>query len=331
MTDPTTPPLESTPVDPEYRRFQVRRFKGLPGVRHALQYAVLWPFLTSANLLPIRVLQHLGSGLGFLLYYLARRDRRISLYQLALVFPELEPAQRKRLARRSFQSMGITLLEARAFHRIRNQTARWLRIEGEAELREAYAKGRGVVLITCHVANWEMLTVAFPHLKIRAQAMGARINNPWVNKLVHGYRQSEYVKAIQRGSASSPRQLLQCLKNGEVLFLAIDQDLASQGVFVNFFGIPAHTPRVAAALALRHGVPVVTGFDRRLPDGTHLLRFEPIPTPDSPPKDDGAIRQLTQVYTDAIEAHIRANPEQWIWNHRRWKRRPPESSQGSAG
>ncbi|MCH7476626.1 MAG: lysophospholipid acyltransferase family protein [SAR324 cluster bacterium] len=331
MTDPTTPPLGSEPIDPEYGRFRVWRFKGLPAVRHAVQYAVLWPILASANLLPIRVLQHLGSGLGFLLYYLARRDRRISLYQLALVFPELEPAQRKRLARRSFQSMGITLLEALAIHRIRRQTARWLRIEGEAELREAYAKGRGVVLITCHVANWEMLTVAFPHLKIRAQAMGARIANPWVNDLVIRYRQSEYVKAFQRGSAGSPRQLLQCLRNGEALFLVIDHDIPTNGVFVNFFGIPAHTPRVAAALALRHGVPVVTGFDRRLPDGTHLLRFEPIPTPDSPPKDDGAIRQLTQVYTDAIEAHIRANPEQWTWNHRRWKRRPPESSQGSAG
>ena len=189
--------------------------------------------------------------------------------------------------------MGITLLEALAIHRIRRQTERWLRIEGEAELREAYAKGRGVVLIACHVANWEMLTVAFPHLKIRAQAMGARVANPWVNELVHRIRQSEYVKALERGSSSSPRQLLQCLKNGELLILVIDQDLASQGVFVNFFGIPAHTPRVAAALALRHGVPAVTGFDRRLPDGTHVLRFEAIPTPGSLPKDDESIRRLT--------------------------------------
>ena len=331
MTDPTTPPLGSEPIEPEYGRFRVSRFKGLTAVRHAVQYAMLWPILASANLFPIRVLQRLGSGLGFLLYYLAGRDRKISLYQLALVFPELEPAQRKRLARRNFQSMGITLLEALAIHRIRRQTARWLRIEGEAELREAYAKGRGVVLVTCHVANWEMLTVAFPHLKIRAQAMGARIANPWINALVIRYRQSEYVKALQRGSAGSPRQLLQCLKNGEVLFLAIDQDLASQGVFVNFFGIPAHTPRVAAALALRHGIPVVTGFDRRLPDGTHVLRFEAIPTPGSLPRDDESIRQLTQVYTDAIEAHIRANPEQWSWNHRRWKRRPPEGTPTIAG
>ena len=100
---------------------------------------------------------------------------------------------------------------------------------------------------------------------------------------------------------------------------------------MNFFGIPAHTPRIAAALALRHGVPVVTGFDRRLPDGTHVLRFEAIPTPGSLPKDDESIRRLTQVSTDAIEAHIRANPEQWSWNHRRWKRRPPEGNPMIAG
>ena len=167
-----------------------------------------------------------------------------------------------------------------------------------------------------------MLSVAFDRLRIPAQAVARTIVNTRLNALILDHRQSDYLRIVQRGSKNSARQLLQCLKNRDVLLLVIDHDVEVPSVFVEFFGIPANTPRVAASLALRLGVPVVSGFDRRQPDGSHLIRFKRIPAPGELENNEDGVRRFTQLFSDAMEAHIRECPEQWTWNHRRWKRRP---------
>jgi KDO2-lipid IV(A) lauroyltransferase len=307
---------------PEYSHFARLKFKPFQALRRELQYWVVWAFFVVATRLPVAASQRIGRWLGSLLFPLVRRDRAICEYQLELVFPELDAKARRELAVRSFRNLGMTLMETLAIPRIRREAERWVQLEGVESIRAAYEEGRGVILITGHMANWELLAVAFEQMKIPAQAVARSIVNPRLNELVTRHRQSDYLQVVQRGSRQSPRQLLTCLKQGQVLLVVIDHDTNVSGVFVDFFGRPANTPRVAAGLALRMGVPVVSAFGRRREDGSHLFHFQRIRVPKGLGDDTDGIRRLTQLFSDAMESHIRECPEQWTWNHRRWKRRP---------
>jgi len=312
-----------TPPAPDYTGLSARRSKRWQPLRHALEYALVRAILALAAWIPVRTCQRLGSAMGAALYSLPSSHRRIAEVQLALAFPELDAAARRRLGRTCFRHLGMTAWEALALPRLRREARRWIRLEGEEVLRAAYAEGRGVVLLTGHVGNWELLSIVFDLVALPARAVVRTLVNRRVSDLLVRHRNATHLGVIQRGAPDAPRQLLACLKGGEALVLAIDQDIRGQGVFADFFGVPANTPRVAASLALRLGAPVVTAFDARGPDGVHTFRFERLPPPPGISDDAAGVRAFTQTFNDAIERHVRAHPEQWAWNHRRWKRRPP--------
>ncbi|MCZ6646183.1 MAG: lysophospholipid acyltransferase family protein [SAR324 cluster bacterium] len=309
---------------PEYSRFSRLKVKPFQALRRELQYRVVWLFQILAGILSVSASQRMGRWTGRLLYPLVWREREICDYQLQLAFPDLDQAGRRRLALASFENLGMTLWENLATPRIRKQLEGWLHVENEQALREAHAEGKGVILITGHIGNWELVCRAADLLRLPLHVVVRGIVNTRLNDFVVRNRLSEFVQVVERGTAQTARQLLKCLKQGDVLVVAIDHDVDVSSVFVDFFGIPANTPRVAASLALRNGVPVVAGFDRRRTDGSHQFSFKRLPPPKNAGNDAEGVRRYTQFMIDAIEAHIRACPEQWTWNHRRWKRRPGE-------
>jgi Kdo2-lipid IVA lauroyltransferase/acyltransferase len=282
-----------------------------------------------AGRLSLQRLQALGRVLGRLVFRLSARYRRLARQQLAMALPELPEAERERIARLCMQNQGMTLLETVALPRLRREGAPWLRLEGAPAFAAAHALGRGVVLVTAHAANWELLPIALERLHIRAMAVASTLTNPRLNRLIGEIRRFEYMDVAERGSETSPRQLLSCLKRGDALVMVNDVDIEAQGVFVDFFGVPANTPRAPASLALKLGAPLLTYFDTRQPDGSHVLRFSEVPVTEAIRQAPDPVRALTQAISALTEAHIRAHPEQWMWNHRRWKRRPPEEPTGA--
>lgn len=321
--------MSKAPTAESYKPFSIRRSKRLQPLRRGLELALVRAGLAAAERLPLPALQRLGAALGALSYYLAAKKRGVCLYQLGMALPGLDRAARRRLARRVFRHAGTTVCEALALPRIRREGERWVALENEQALRDAHARGRGVMLVTAHAGNWELLPVALARLDIKAVAVARSLPNPRVNALVLGLRRTPHLEIAERGSEASPRRLLNCLRRGEALVMVNDQDINAQGVFVDFFGIPAHTPRAPASLALKRDAPVVTYFDVRRPDGTHVLRFDEIPVTDAIRGAPDPVQALTQAISTATEAHIRAHPEQWAWSHRRWKRRPPGESSPS--
>jgi len=307
---------------PEYGSFRYPRVVVSKALRRYVQFLIVRSLLALASFLPVRLAQKLGWLLGTLVYPFSKRERGICLYQLELAFPDMSDGERKSLTRRCFQHLGVTLFEVLLVPRIRRNAKKWIRIEGEDVLREAYSEGRGVLLVTGHIGNWELFSAVFQELEIPAQAMVRDIVNKRVSNLLLKHRASPFLKPLVRGSKESPRQLLSCLREGQVLIVAIDQDIESEGVYVDFFGIEAHTPRVAAVLANRLKTPLVTGFDHRKPDGTHVFRFEKVDLSIDQIEHPDHLRNITQILTTKIEEHVRKFPEQWSWNHRRWKRRP---------
>lgn len=316
---------EPTPI-PDYKGFGNLASNRLKPFRHRLVYWTARCLVVASRMMTISMLQRTGRGLGTLMHLFSGKFRRLCLLQLEMALPERPLEERKRIGRDCLRHQGMTVMETLALARIRRHGERWVATEGEEALLEAYQEGRGVLLVTAHTGNWELLPIVLARHGIRALAMVTEMTNPYLKKLTASIRHFELLEIAERGTTESPRKLLRYLKRGDALIMANDVDIETNGVFVDFFGIQANTPRATGSLALRLKAPVVTYFDRRLPDGTHCIRFERVAVTPQIQTAKDPVQALTQEITARIEAHIRQWPEQWVWNHRRWRRRPPSEA-----
>jgi KDO2-lipid IV(A) lauroyltransferase len=265
-----------------------------------------------------RACQWLGRKLGTLGWWLSRRDRRRTLDHLDAAFPELAAAERRRLGRLCFRHLGATLAEC--LHLLRHDAAtvaRWVAVEGWEHVEAARTAGRPILVLTGHCGNWELLAATINSRGLGMAVVARSLDEPALQRLLAGLRQRFGTPTIERGSDGAARALLTQLRRGGAIGMLIDQDTKVDGVWVPFFGQPAFTPVGAAKIALRQETVTIPTFIERLADGRHLARFlPPLELPDD-------LTQATARMTAAIEAQIRHRPEQWVWMHRRWRRKPP--------
>lgn len=228
----------------------------------------------------------------------------------------------RRTLRDHARHLGFLLGEALWLaHASPSQVLRRTRFVGMEHLRGALAEGRGVVLVTGHCGNWEWMNLAIQAAGFPMTAAGRRLRDPRFDRFITKLRTRFGGEAVARGEGAG-QALLRALHRGRVVGLLIDQDVAVPGVFVRFFGEPAWTPTGAAFLALRRGCPIVVGFARRLPDGDMEIAFQPAIVPEGDHRREEAVATLTARLTARIEEHIRSCPEQWVWFHQRWRRKP---------
>jgi KDO2-lipid IV(A) lauroyltransferase len=147
----------------------------------------------------------------------------------------------------------------------------------------------------------------------------ARQRNRLVDNLINSYRLSVNVNPIPVGV--STKSILRILRGGGVVGILADQNSRGKGVFVNFMGRPASTPRGPAAIALRMKIPALMVFDIRC-GSRHRILFEELDIPTDLRDDEEGIILFTQAYTEVLERYIRHYPDHWFWMHRRWKTRP---------
>jgi KDO2-lipid IV(A) lauroyltransferase len=264
-----------------------------------------------------REAQRLGRALGSLAWRAARRDRRRTLEHLAIAFPELDPAARASLGRASFRHFGVMLAECLWLgERDAAEVERRVRIEGWETVDAARAAGRPILIVTGHCGNWELLAAALNVRGLGMSVVARELVEPGLQQSLLALRSRFGTRTIVRGVPGAARELLQVLRGGGALGLLIDQDTQVEGVFVDFFGRPAWTPVGAAEIALRFDAAVLPTFIERASDGSHRALIAPaLPLPTDPVS-------ATQAMSATIEAQIRRVPEQWVWMHRRWRRRP---------
>lgn len=294
-------------------------------LRRSFRAVALAPFLRLLRWffgrLPWALCQRLGAGLGVWVWRISARDRKRAVDHLGLAFPALSPAERTDLGRRSFQHLGRSLFELlHIWGRDPSRASGYVEVVGFEEIERIRATGKPIVVLTGHCGNWELISCANHSHGLGLAAMTRGMDEEGLQQLTVDLRAHLGSEAIARGSKSSSRQMLKTLRRGGALAMLIDQDIKTDGVWVPFFGKLAHTPTVAANLAHRLGAEVVPAFSERLEDGKHRVTFHP--ALDLP--EDSV--EATAVMTGAIEAQIRRRPEQWVWMHRRWRRRPPGES-----
>jgi len=280
--------------------------------------------------LPLPVAQALGRGMGLAAYGLLRAQRRLTEEHLRLAWgSDLAPDQRRRIARRVFVNLGQTAMEWMLLPRFSTEVLRRLvRSEGVEHLRDALAKGRGVILVTAHFGNWEVIPFYLRSLGFEGSVLARRLRYPEYESFLIDLRRSRGVSTVARGS-SSLKEITRLLRANQIVGMLPDQDVDSlDGIFVNFLGRPAYTPIGPAALSLMTGAPIVPCFLAR--EGRRFCLFiEPALEALPSATRTEAMTKLTQAWSGIVESYIRRYPDHWVWMHRRWKTKPAQVAEGS--
>ncbi len=265
---------------------------------------------------PRRVSRTLAAFYASLLDRALPRLRRTAMRNLDLAgYAERD---RKRIAGGAFASIA-RLLEA--FARFpdmnRQNISDWICYDGFEHFEAARARGKGVLFATAHLGNWELSAFAHALLAAPLGIVVRPLDNPRIDALVERRRTLSGNHVIQKADAA--RAILRALAAGEAVGVLIDQNSsASEGVFVDFFGVKACANAAFARIAARTGAAVVPGFalwDER--SGRYTLRFY------QEVEMTGDAAADTQRLHSVLESVIRQYPDQWLWIHRRWKTRPP--------
>jgi KDO2-lipid IV(A) lauroyltransferase len=293
-------------------------------MRFRLEYALVWCVVKGIGLLPRPIARALGIALGQLVYLLHSKLRRVGLRNLTLAFPDLPNSQRKRILRGVFTSLGRQLAEVCLFPRYtRDNVSEVVIYDGFENFDRAFACGKGVLFLTAHLGGWELSAFAHSLYGHPLSFLMRSLDNPYLDRMMRDYRTLHGNQTIDKDDPT--RGLLRALKAGKVVGFLMDTNMTPpQGIFANYFGIPACTASGLARMALRTDAPVVPGFtlwDPRL--RKYKLRFDPALTLIRTGDQEADIAANTQLFTKVIEDFVRRYPDQWLWVHRRWKTRPP--------
>ena len=273
--------------------------------------------------LPLPVLRALGRGLGIGGFYAMRRYRVVALDNLRRAFgSEWSEEQIQATARESFRNLGVTLVEflLRQPRITPEEVLAEVEFAGKEHYAAAFARGKGILLITAHYGNWEMMGPRLAREGYQVNAISRVADDPGTEQMIESIRTRCGTKQIPRQKAA--REGLAALRRNEILAILLDQNTAEGGVFVPFFGHPASTATGPAVFALKTGAALVPTFCLRNPDGTHtMIAREPI-YPESTGDRAEDILRLTAELTLSIEEQIRSRPDLWFWLHNRWKLQP---------
>ncbi|MEO8592266.1 MAG: lysophospholipid acyltransferase family protein [Candidatus Solibacter sp.] len=286
--------------------------------RHALEYGVTLIALKSLEWSPRPVAFGLAGLYARLLDRAIPRLRRVARLNLALALPEDTPQRHAQIVDGVFRSIARMLVTFAKFPSIRKgYLGRWIRMEGGEHFDRARDEGRGVLVATAHLGNWELSAFAHALLTAPMNVVVRPLDNPWLDALVEHRRALTGNRPI--GKKNFARGILKALADNQAVGILIDQNAGlDDGVFVNFFGVPASAGTGFAKFAKHSGATVIPGFALwSEPEQRYILRFYP-PVPMT-----GDITLDTQALQSKLEDVIREHPDQWLWVHRRWKTRPP--------
>jgi KDO2-lipid IV(A) lauroyltransferase len=279
-------------------------------VKNDLLYGLMRVGFSAARVLPMRgPLRLLGCVAPHIFLGPARRARR----QLREVLPDLDAVK---VTRRMFVHFAESLWELSRLHR----SVPELDSEARRTLDAALAEGKGAVLISGHIGNWELMGQAIAAAGYPIATIAKPSYDPRVTEWLEKWRTAHGLQVVWRDEGNAGKTILRVLRQNGLMGFLIDQNTRTAGDYVPFFGRPAFTPTMPVAIALRTGAPIIFCWHHRR-QKQHNLTFERIhyaPTGDT--KHD--VSALTAMLNARLESAIRMVPEQWVWLHSRWGRVP---------
>ncbi|MDD5120089.1 MAG: lysophospholipid acyltransferase family protein [Candidatus Omnitrophica bacterium] len=267
--------------------------------------------------LPLKLVYAIAVILADLHYVFAFRDRRFVKNNLRVIFPQEENRVLRRISRRVFRNFAKYLVDFFRFDKLDlGYINKKVKLENLHYFDDAIAKGKGVIVLTAHLGNWELGGVVIALLGYPFWAVALPHKNKKVNDFFDARRNGKGVKVIAMGKAV--RSCISEIRKNHMVALVGDRDFTEKGVIVDLFSKPTHFPEGPAALSLITGASIVPGFMLRNPDDTFTLRIErPI---EFSPKGDKTkdLTELVTIYKNIFQDYIRRYPDQWYVFRRFW-------------
>jgi len=291
-------------------------------IKNDIVYVFIRFIIGFFRMLPRGAALTIGSVLGRIIPYFAGKEVRLAERHLTIAFGnEKSEGEIHRLAHETFLQMALNFVDAVRLKIMSPDEVKRLCVPHNIDrLWEALDKGYGVICLTSHTGCWEFLGVYLAVIGVPISAVARRLYDHRLEKMLVETRTDRGMNNISRGR--NTREIIRTLKKGNLLAILIDQDTKVKGIFVDFFGRPAHTATSPALLSYKYKSPILPIFTYRDSKHRHHICFgEPVtiePTGDSE-KD---IIEITARCSKETENFIREHPEQWVWLHRRWKTKP---------
>jgi KDO2-lipid IV(A) lauroyltransferase len=285
-------------------------------------YRLIKVLVILIGLFPKQILKFFSDLLGLIWYNIDKRHRHVVLQNINLAYPDrFSDIEARRFAKNNFKHIAGILFEVIwSYSKSKDELFKYFSIKGLEHLENARKKGRGVLCLTCHLGNFELLSAAIGKTGINPYVLYRKFDFNPLERFVLEMRQRFGTTVIALRKAS--KKVVTVLRNGGVVGTLLDQNVDwYKGVFVDFFGRPACTNNGFAKLVLRTKSPVVPVFIMKRND-QYIMEFLPeipLQLTGDPIKD---IENNTQNYVSAIESMVRRCPEQYFWVHNRWKTRP---------
>jgi len=293
-------------------------------IANFFQYIGLKTLVAVIRLTPLPIGVLALKSLAYVFYLFDKKQRTIAYENIRNAYgDELSDSQIRRIVRSTYLHFALVWVDFVKLPQIVN-TNNWqnyFEVEGLEFAQKAQEEGKGVIFVTGHVGNWEVLGYAFEFFFQPLNSIAKHLKNPFVDRFMKRLREEGRQKIIFTENAS--REIIRVLRNNKSLGILVDQNARENNIFVDFFGQKAATTRSVATISLKTGAPIIMGFLRRT-DRKYRFKItlsEPVQI-EKTGNLEKDILNLTQRYTTLIESRIREHPHEWLWMHRRWKTRP---------
>src|SRR4051812_48032651 len=294
-----------------------------PSFSHRAEYAALRGAVAAVERLSFARAGAIGERIGRLGYAPIGIRRAVVERQLSAAFPDKSPDDIAAIARAAYGHLGRTSIETAILPSYSAEEIIQLfeDVQGWSIIEERLARGRGLILVTGHLGNWELGGAYLAARGLKIDAVARHMANPLFDRYLTTTRERIGMTVIHDDEAV--RRVPRSLRGGRTVAFLVDQGAVGlASTWVPFFGRFAKTPRGPAVFALRLGSPVVFGAAIRQPSGRFRLTFEPIDSSSSGNLEADVERIVTD-YTATLERWVRRAPEQYFWHHRRWKHQRP--------
>ena len=276
------------------------------------------------RVIPSRYLYGFSRAISSLGYKIAASHKKLALESLRVAFGDQKSqAELEKIAKDSFTFMSKSAVELMFLIDKPAQLKDRIKISGKTNLDQALSKGKGVILVSAHFGNFPLLLARLSQEGYKSSGIMRPMRDERVEKMFFDKRMKYGVKTIY----SQPRntcvsETIEALRNNELVFIPIDQNFGTAGVFVDFFGRKAATATGPVIFAQRTKAALLPCFIIRQPDDTHKIVFEKVIDLKEGKTSEETILINIQKLTDVIELYIRKYPAEWGWVHRRWKTKP---------
>lgn len=294
-----------------------------------LEYAAVRGLLGFLAILPKKSAVAAATSVAMIGYYLFGPLRRVAMTNLKIAFPDGSEMEHKRLAKGAFKNLGRVLGEMSHFpSATRKSLERTIEFQIDPDVYAEYerlkAAGRGVIIVSPHLGNWELLVYGWSALQEPISYLARALDNPKIEALTVSLRTKFGNRPINKTNSVSPA--IKILREGGILGILADVNAhPKEGVFVPFFGIPACTSSGVALLAMRTNAAIIPMCGVWDEEKQHYIGVHgQIIYPSNTGERHRDVTETTAKFTTEVEKLIRKYPDQWLWIHKRWKSRPPD-------